>query len=39
MADIAMLALIIVAFAVAASYARLCRRLLLPADDAPEVDR
>ncbi|MGA2126631.1 MAG: potassium-transporting ATPase subunit KdpA [Xanthobacteraceae bacterium] len=35
MTDIAMLALIIVAFTLAAAYARLCLRLLPSADDAP----
>jgi hypothetical protein len=38
MADVGMLALIIVAFAVAASYARLCGGLLPPADDFDDIN-
>ena len=38
MADLGMLALIIVAFGGAASYARLCAGLLPPADDSNDID-
>jgi hypothetical protein len=38
MADLGMLALIIVAFGVAASYVRLCRDLLPPADNSDDID-
>lgn len=38
MADLGMLALIIVVFGVAASYVRLCRDLLPPADNSDDID-
>ncbi len=38
MADVGMLALIIVAFGVAASYVRLCGDLLPPADNSDDID-
>ena len=38
MADVGMLALIILAFGVAASYARLCGGLLPPADNSDDID-
>jgi hypothetical protein len=38
MADVGMLALIIVAFGVAASYVRLCAGLLPPADNSDDID-
>jgi hypothetical protein len=38
MADVGMLVFIIVAFGVAASYARLCSGLSPPADDSDEID-
>jgi hypothetical protein len=38
MADVGMLALIIVAFALAAGYARLCGGLVPPADGSREID-
>jgi hypothetical protein len=38
MADIGMLALIIVAFGLAAGYARLCGGLLPPKDGSGEID-
>jgi hypothetical protein len=38
MADFGMLALIVVAFALAVGYARLCGGLLPPADGSREID-
>jgi hypothetical protein len=39
MSDVAMLALIVVAFVLAAGYARLCEGLLPPPEGSGEIDR